>query len=111
MSNAIVNLSSSGTVITGQTGRTIRVYGYILTSAAAVTCQWQDNVGTPNNYSGPLHATEAAAGGLVAPHNPEGWFDVAVGQSLVLTLSGGSGAVGGHVNYAFIGGLVGGVYG
>ena len=101
-----INVSASGptVVVAAQTGRRIRVLGFILSGAGAVNVKWQD--GTPTDLSG-LLTIPAAGACIVAPIAPpvvgsqQYWVITAISQSLVLNLSAAVG-VGGALMYDFI---------
>ncbi|HMF13568.1 MAG TPA: hypothetical protein VKE94_14715 [Gemmataceae bacterium] len=97
--------STSGvnTLVAAQTGRRVRVLGFILSGAGAVNVTFQD--GSSANLSGTLAIT-AAGVNIVAPIAPpvvgsqQFWMITAVSQSLVLNLSAAVG-VGGVLCYDF----------
>lgn len=98
--SATVNASSSGdnNIVSGIAGKTIRVLSYLLIAAAPVTVRWESEDGTL--LAGPM--AMAANTPLVAPPNPEGYFQtVTSGDDLHLNLSGAV-AVGGHITYTVI---------
>jgi hypothetical protein len=106
MLSAVISAASSGanTIVTGVTGKRIRVYGYILSFSGTVNAKWQDS--GANNLTGLLYgaATVNIHADAVSPvvGSQPGWFTTtAQGQDLDLNLSGAT-AVGGHVLYDLV---------
>jgi hypothetical protein len=106
MLSSPISAAASGpnTIVPAQTGRRIRVLGFLLSGAGAVNVTWQD--GAANNLSGLL--TIAGAGGTItAPIAPPlvgselYWMIGATSQALVLNLSAAVG-VGGMVVWDYI---------
>lgn len=93
---AAISASSSGdnTVVSGVAGHQIRVVRYSLMCAGAVVVTWKSSVA--GAISGPR--SFAANGGKVEPYCPEGIIQTAVGDGLVLNLSGNV-SVGGDLTY------------
>lgn len=93
---AIISASTSGdnTVVSAVSGKKIRVLHYSLVCAAAVTLTWKS--GTATNISGGM--AFGANNGISTPYSPQGLFETASGQALVLSLSTDA-SVGGHLTY------------
>lgn len=72
----------------------IRVLGYTLVAAGAVTARWKSGAAT--NKSGPMSL--GANGGVSVSVGQGSLFSCAAGQALVLNL-GAAVAVAGHVSY------------
>ena len=94
---AAVSASGSGnnTVVAAVTGKKIRVLGFLLVSALAVTVQWQSGAGgTALCGVMSLGITAAVNSGI----SEAGLFETASGALLNLSL-GGAVSVGGYVIY------------
>lgn len=93
------NTAADQTVVAAPAGATqfIRVLGYLLIANGTVNPTWKSGTPSGTALSGPLPLAQNS--GAVAPETPEGWFDCAVGQALVLNLDQ-SVQVSGHVTYA-----------
>lgn len=101
LGNVAASASGNNTVISAPgSSRFIRVFGYNLTAAAAVTCYWNSTGGV--QLSGNLYATNNAGGGIATGFYRDGIFDVPPGEGLRLNLSAGV-AVGGEVRYEVLG--------
>jgi hypothetical protein len=108
MPTAVIDTASSGdnTIVAAKTGYTVRVTGYELVVAGAVTVQWFSDTGSGKvKLSGAM--SFAANGGVtVAPMPPSGsgapmsHFDTAAGKALNLNL-GGPVQVSGHLTYFY----------
>lgn len=100
MYTAKIDISSSGanTVVAAVAGRRIKVLGYTLVAAGAVTVKWQSDT---TDLSG---AMALAANGVVAVApggdslDPVPVLATAAGEALKITL-GGAVAVAGHLTY------------
>ena len=92
---AVINTTSSGTVIVGVPGLMIRVLAMDLVSSAAVTIEWQTQTGSAI-ISGPQ--AFAQNGGIVRPFNQAGWFQTLLGDALLINLSVGA-TVGGNITF------------
>lgn len=92
---AVISASASGdnTVVSAVTGKKIRVLHYSLVCAAAVTLTWKS--GTTAISGGMAFGTN---NGISTPYSPQGLFETASGQALVLSLSTDA-SVGGHLTY------------
>jgi hypothetical protein len=106
MLTSAINAAASGpnTIVPAQPGRRVRVLGFLLTAAGAVSVQWQDGGGA--NLSG-LLVIAAAGGTITAPIAPPVvgtelfWMVGTTSQSLILNLSAAVG-VGGMVIFDFV---------
>lgn len=97
-----LNATSDGdnTVVAAQSGKKIRVKGYVLNVNAAGTVQWKSGASTA--LSGPMKLVDS--GGVSAPIcGPKDgyWFQTASGEALVITTAVGVDALG-HVTYEVI---------
>lgn len=95
---ADINLSTSGTLVTGVSGKKIVVLSVSLVAESAVNATFQTSTGS-TDIGGPYYC--AANGGIVLPFNAGGWFQTNVGDSLLLNLSG-SVSVGGSISYVLV---------
>src|SRR5262245_12990942 len=83
-------------LIAAVTGRHIRVIAQLGIAAAALSIYFTSNpVGTVIFGGSTNKIALAANGGFVLDHNPDGWFQTSVSQSLVLNLSAASAFAGG----------------
>ena len=87
--------SSTDNIVTGVVGKKIKVLSFILTSTSALRVQFEDGV---TNYTGDM---EMDTGPVVAPHNATGWFTVAVGLGLDITITG-LGSLDGKLTYVLV---------
>lgn len=89
--------AGDNTVVAGVTGKKIRVLGYILMASAAVNAKWRS---ATTDKTGLLYpgANGGASAPVVSDPSEMFWFETAVGEALVINLSGAI-AVGGHVVY------------
>ena len=88
------------TVVAAQSGKRIRVKGYVLNVNAAGTVQWKSGASTA--LSGAMELVDG--GGVSAPlAGPKGgfWFQTASGEALVIATAAGVDALG-HVTYEVI---------
>jgi hypothetical protein len=85
---AVIDAASSGdnTVVTGVSGKKIRVLSCWLISAGTVTVRWESGA-SGTALTG--QATLAVNSGMVLPRNVDGWFETAAGSLLNLELSAG----------------------
>ena len=93
-----IEVSASGTLITGVATRQIVVLSLWLVASANVNVKWQTSTG-PVDLTGPAYCI--ANGGVVLPFNAGGWFATAIGDSLLINLSSGV-AVGGSISYILV---------
>ena len=78
----LVGLSTSDDVVTGVSGKKIKVLAFILTSTTSpCTAQWEDGA---TDYTGDM---ELDTGPVVAPYNEAGWFTVTVDLGLDITIT------------------------
>jgi len=91
------SLAGDTTVVAAVAGRRIRVVKYSFLCAAAVTVRWKSGAGT--NLSGLM--AFAANGGISEPYCPVGILQTALGEALVINLSGAVG-VGGLMTYEVV---------
>ena len=95
LKSAAFSLSATGTVVTGVSGKRIKVYAVKLVAAANLNVNFRDGAST--NLEGSMAL--AANGGFVEFVNPPNFlFATAVGNSLDLVVSG-TGAAAGRVSY------------
>ena len=87
--------SGNNTVVAAVTSKRIVVLSYVLVAAGAVNVRFESGAGG-TALTGVMSI--GANGGIVAPHNPYGWFDTAVGALLNMEL-GGAVQVSGHLTY------------
>lgn len=94
---APVSASTSGnnTIVAAVAGKELRVLGFMLVAAGAVTVQWQSGAGG-TALSGVMSL--AANGAIDSGISEVGIFETAVGALLNLSL-GGAVSVGGYVIY------------
>lgn len=94
-----ISVSSSGdnTVIAAVPNRQIRVVKVAMVCAAAVVCTWKSSVS--GAISGPM--SFATNGGISEPYTPVGIFQTAIGEGLVLNLTGAI-SVGGTLTYILV---------
>lgn len=93
---AVVNLSSTGTVIAAVASKKIRVLAVQAVASAGVTSvTWKSGAGG-TALTGPQ--TWGAAGGTVLPYNPVGWFETASNTLLELSFTG-TATLGGSITY------------
>lgn len=90
----VASASGASQVVAGVAGKRIRVLGYTLVAAAAVTAKFQSNA---TDLTGALPL--AANGGVSAASGPDvPSFETAAGETLNVNL-GGAVQVGGHLTY------------
>lgn len=96
---AAISASTVGdnTVVAGTSGKQIRVVAYNFVCAGAVVVTWKSSVA--GAISGPK--SHAANGGMAPPFCPCGILQTAIGEDLVINLSGNV-SVGGEVVYILI---------
>ena len=94
---AVIDEASSGnnTVIAAVAGKNIRVLGYVLVAAGAVTVRFEDGA---NGTALTGQMTIAENGGVASGFCPVGWFQTSDNTLLNLELSGAT-SVDGHVVY------------
>lgn len=90
--------SSSTTLVVGTPGRKIVVLSVWLVASNQVNAKFQSSTG-PADLTG--FADCAQFGGFVLGFNSGGWFETALGDSLVLNLSSGT-PVGGSLSYILV---------
>ncbi len=93
-----IEVSTSGTLVFGVPGKRIVVLSLWLVASANVNAKWQTSTGSVD-ISGPAYCV--ANGGIVLPFNPGGWFQTAIGDSLLINLSAGV-PVGGSLSYSVV---------
>jgi len=93
---AKIDVASVGdnTIVSGVTGKKIRVLQYALICAGAVTVTFKSGTTTP--ITGDM--SFAANGGISTPYSPVGLIETAAGEDLVLNLSAST-SVSGHLVY------------
>lgn len=96
---APISVSTSGdnTIVVAVAGFRVRVVRYSFKVAAAVNVTWKSSVA--GALTGPLVCS--AAGDGIAEREPAGIVQTAIGEALVLNLSGGV-SVGGSVTYTLV---------
>lgn len=90
--------STSSTLVSGVSGKSIVVLSVSLVCNAAVNATFQTSTGSAT-IAGPYYC--AANGGIVLPHSVGGWFKTLSGDGLKLALSSGV-AVGGSLSYTLV---------
>jgi hypothetical protein len=90
--------SGSSTLVVGVAGRRIVVVSAWLVASVITQSKFQTATG-PTDLTGPAY--DAQYGGIVLPFNPGGWFQTAVGDSLLLNLNPAV-AVGGSLSYILV---------
>lgn len=93
-----IEIANSGTLVFGVAGKRIVVLSAWLVASVAVNAKFQSSTG-PIDISGPAYC--AANGGVVLPFNAGGWFSTAVGDSLLINLSGAT-PIGGSLSYILV---------
>lgn len=86
--------ATNHTALAAITGKVIRVLSYTLTTAAEVGLTFKSDSTT---IAGPM----PLSAGVSPPYNPEGHFDTASGEALVITLDDAV-EVGGHLTVAIV---------
>jgi hypothetical protein len=96
---AAISASTSGDtlIVAGVAGYRVRVVKYSLVCADGVVVTWESS--TAGAITGPM--TFAVNGGICESYCPAGVFQTAVGEGLVLNLSGNI-SVGGSLTYTLI---------
>lgn len=94
-STITASASGNNNVVAAVSSKKIRVLSYTLIGSGAVNPKFQSNNVT--DLTGLLYIA-ATGGGHIAPFNPTGHFDTAVGEPLTINLSGAT-AVGGYLTY------------
>lgn len=95
MPSAAFDISATGTILSGVSGKQVRVHALIFQAAGSVAVTVKDTADTAK--TGALQ--QAAGTSFSLQHNPDGWFTTAVGEGVKLTLSG-SVQVGGIIEYS-----------
>jgi hypothetical protein len=91
---ASISLAASGEVVAAVTGKKIRVLGYVLAAAGAVSVNWENGTTDISGVTSLITGTPVSyAGGWDAPA-----VETSAGAALNLTLSGAV-QVSGHVTY------------
>ena len=93
-----IELSVSGTLVTGVAGKRIVVLDLWVVASAQCNIKFQTSTGNID-LTGPAYCV--ANGGIVLPFSAGGWFQTAVGDSLLINLSP-SVAVGGSLAYSLV---------
>ena len=91
----IATQTSGATIISGVTGRKLRVMSMNVIASIAVNVKWQTQTG-PADLTG--FAYLATNGGYILPYNQIGWFETLAGDSLNINLSAGI-SVGGSLTF------------
>jgi hypothetical protein len=95
LKTAVINLTSTGTVITAVAAKRLKVYSVLLGVSANQTVNWRDGGSTA--LDGPM-AIAANGGYALACSYPTFLFATTAGNSLDLVISG-AGTVAGRVSY------------
>lgn len=106
---AVVNLASSGTLVSGTSGKKIRVLSVVLdANNGSVTTYFTSSTG-PTRLAGNMFLSSgpdtgaSATGQLTLPYSPIGWCETAVGDDLNLVLESDEGTgVGGLLVYELV---------
>ena len=85
MTSASLNISSSGdnTVVSAQSGQTVRLHKLLLVAVGAVNVKFKDGAGTDLTPALPLQA----GGSIVLDFDGEPWFVTSSGNALIINLS------------------------
>ena len=94
---AVVNISVTSTIVIGRPNQQIVLVSCGMTVGTTLSLTWQSSTGSVDIF-GPSPIT--ATGGYILPFNAGGWFQTAVGDSLILSPSP-NGAVGGGISYVW----------
>ena len=95
---APIETSSNSTLVLGVQGRQIVVLDLWVVCSATVNVKFQTSTG-PIDLTGPAYCIQN--GGIVLPFSAGGWFETAVGDSLLINLSIGV-PVGGSLAYTLV---------
>jgi len=95
---AVVNISVQTTIVIGRPNQQIVVISCGLTVANNTSLTWSTSTGTVDIF-GPSPIT--ATVGYILPFNAGGWFETAIGDSLILTPSPAT-ALGGGISYVWV---------
>jgi len=93
-----IEVSASGTLVFGVAGRKIVVLSFYFVCSAACNVKFQTSTGSID-ISGPAYCI--ANGGAVLPFNSGGWFQTAIGDSLLINLSAGV-PIGGSLSFILV---------
>lgn len=93
-----IEQSATATLVFGVAGRKIVVLSAWMVASAQVNVKFQSSTGLVDLTG---YADCAQFGGFVLNFNAGGWFETAVGDSLILNLASGV-AVGGSLSYALV---------
>lgn len=96
--SVVINAAASAdNLITGVSGKKIKVLSYILSSNTSThTFKFEDGA---TDYTGDL---KVGIGPVVAPYNEYGWFTVATGLGLDYTTGGSTPLVDGVLTYILV---------
>ncbi len=104
MAFAEISAANNGdnTIVSGVTGKRIRVTGYLLVASGAVNAKWKS---AGNDLSGAIPlAAQTVLPASVTPSFPggasKGWLETNPGEDLILNLSGAT-LVAGHLSYEY----------
>lgn len=94
---AAIDAAASGdnTIVAAVADKKIRVLSLFLVASGAITARFESGAGG-SALTGQMQL--GANGGVVLPHNPDGWFETAAGALLNLELSGAT-SVDGALTY------------
>lgn len=95
---AVVAATTLGdnTLVASVTGKRLRVVSYVLVASGGANTVRFESGASGTALTGLMDV--AADGQLVAPYNPEGWFQTAAAALLNLELAAGT-SVAGHLSY------------
>jgi len=93
-----IEVSASGTLVFGVAGRKIVVLSFYFVCSTANNVKFQTSTGSID-LTGPAYCV--ANGGCVNGFNSGGWFQTAVGDSLLINLSAAS-PIGGSLSYILV---------
>lgn len=104
MQRAVISCSSNGAnkIVSGVTGRRIRVICFLLSFSGSVNAKWQDGTTDVTGLIyGAAAATVASPQDPMLPGGPYGQFETSQGVDLNLNLSSAV-AVGGYIVYDLV---------
>ncbi len=93
--------NGANTIVAAITGKVIRVHSLVISNSTttATSAIWKSG---STSIGGVQYYGSNAERPTVYPHNPDGWFETAAGEALVLTLEAARPHTG-HLMYSVIG--------
>lgn len=93
------NTAGDNTVVSGVSGRKIRVQNYTIASGGNITLTWKSgSTAISGNLPISANGSLSVSAGAMTPTGLDGVLQCAGGEDLVLALSANA-AVGGHIRY------------